>query len=420
MNVSPTDTGMTRPAAPKHYRAGTHRLVSPEETLRRVRPLMRAMGITRIANITGLDRLGIPVVTVCRPNARSLAVSQGKGLDLISAKVSGLMEAVEAYHAENITLPLTLASYNELRFSLPLADVDRLPRVSVSSFHPNQRLLWIQGHELRGNTPLWLPYELVHSDYTRPLPSGSGSFLMSTNGLASGNHLLEAISHGLCEVVERNATTLWHLRTEEGRRQTGLALDTVEDPGCREVLEKFDRAGVDVAVWETTSDIGLPAFFCMTAERSPEPARPLFPISGAGCHPAREVALLRALTEAAQVRATFISGSRDDLGMSSYYETLGDPVLGLRIRKMMHACEPVRRFHEVPTFEGDSFDEDVAWELERLAQAGLEQVVVVNLSKPAFGIAVVRVVIPGLEAIHDAPGFVPGARARGLQKELPR
>jgi YcaO-like protein with predicted kinase domain len=220
---TPTHTGAAGPVAPKRYRAGTHRLVSPEETLRRVRPLMAVMGITRIANITGLDRLGIPVVTVCRPNSRSLSVSQGKGLDLTSAKVSGLMEAVEMYHAEHITLPLTLASYNELRFSHPLVDVTRLPRLSVGSFHPALRLLWMEGRELRGNTPVWLPFELVHTDFTLPLPSGSGSFFMSSNGLASGNHLLEAISHGLCELVERDATTLWHLSPAHERRRTRLA-----------------------------------------------------------------------------------------------------------------------------------------------------------------------------------------------------
>lgn len=417
MTVSSTHTEALRPAAPKHYRAGTHRLISPEETLRRVRPLMAVMGITRIANITGLDRLGIPVVTVCRPNARSLAVSQGKGLDLTSAKVSGLMEAVETYHAEHITLPLTLATFNELRFSRPLVDVTRLPRLSVGAFHPNLRLLWISGHELLGDTPVWLPFELVHTDFTVPLPSGSGSFFMSSNGLASGNHLLEAISHGLCEVVERDATTLWHLRPAEERHQTRLDLDSVDDPGCREVLEKFGRAGVDVAVWETSSDIGLPAFFCMSAERAPEPFRPLYPTTGAGCHPARQVALARALTEAAQVRATLISGSRDDLGVARYYETLRDPDLWRRVHAVMRSNGPVRRFQQVPSFEGDSVDEDVAWELERVAAAGLEQVVVVDLTHPAFGIPVARVVIPGLEAIHDAPGYVPGLRARRVLEE---
>ena len=66
-----------------------------------------AMGITRIANVTGLDSWysGGEVVPA---QSRSLAVSQGKGLDLAPPRVSGLMEAVEGYHAERITLPLKL------------------------------------------------------------------------------------------------------------------------------------------------------------------------------------------------------------------------------------------------------------------------------------------------------------------------
>jgi ribosomal protein S12 methylthiotransferase accessory factor YcaO len=31
--------------------------------------LAPVMGITRVANVTGLDSVGIPVVMVCRPNS---------------------------------------------------------------------------------------------------------------------------------------------------------------------------------------------------------------------------------------------------------------------------------------------------------------------------------------------------------------
>lgn len=380
---------------------------------------MPVMGITRIANITGLDRLGIPVVMVCRPNSRSLAVSQGKGLDLASAQASGLMESVEAYHAECITLPLKLASYNELRFSHPLVDVDRLPRLSVSSYHPAMRLLWIEGRDLRTSAPKWLPFEMVHLNYTIPLPPGSGSFFMSSNGLASGNHLLEAISHGICEVVERDATTLWHALNEEEQQRTRLDLDTVDDPGCRHILEKLKLAEVEVVAWETTSDIGMPAFLCGIAESKLDPLHPLYPTMGMGCHPCRQVALLRALTEAVQSRATLISGSRDDVG-TARYEDAWDRESWHQFHKKIRAEGTLRRFQEVPTFESESFEEDVAWELERLAAVGLEQVVTVDLTRPEFGIPVVRVVIPGLEAIHDAPGYVPGARARCVLKERKR
>ncbi|TGV60738.1 hypothetical protein EN803_38435, partial [Mesorhizobium sp. M2D.F.Ca.ET.160.01.1.1] len=59
-----------------------YRADSAHSAIARIRPHWARMGITRVANVTGLDRIGIPVVMVCRPNARSLAVSQGKGIDL--------------------------------------------------------------------------------------------------------------------------------------------------------------------------------------------------------------------------------------------------------------------------------------------------------------------------------------------------
>jgi len=378
---------------------------------------MGDMGITRIANITGLDRIGLPVVAVCRPNARSLSVSQGKGLDLAAARASGLMEAVESYHAEHIELPLLRASYDELRARHPVVEVGSLPRLSVGTFHPALRLLWIEGRDLRDGKPLWLPFELVHTDFTLPLPEGSGAFFMSSNGLSSGNHLLEAISHGLCEVVERDATTLWHLQSEEARRGTRLDLGTVDDPACLQVLERFERSRMEVAVWETTTEVGLASFYCLLAERSLEPLRPRAATPGAGCHPAREVALLRALTEAAQVRLTLISGARDDMGVSRCYAAFQDPAVWRQEVARMRTEPPVRRFQDVPTFAGQSFDEDVAWELDRLAAAGLHQGVVVDLTRPELGLSVVRVVVPGLEPPHDAPGYVPGKRGREKLKE---
>src|SRR5690242_4196641 len=122
---------------PKHYRSGTHRMVAPIDTFERVRRFMPVMGITRIANVTGLDSIGIPVVSVYRPNARSLSVFQGKGLDLIAAKTSGLMEAIEAYHAERILLPLKLASYEDLRYSHTVVDVWQLAHSPNTPFHAN-------------------------------------------------------------------------------------------------------------------------------------------------------------------------------------------------------------------------------------------------------------------------------------------
>ena len=84
------------------------------------------MGITRLADLTGLDRIGVPVFAAVRPNSRSVATSQGKGLTPDAARAAALMEAVESWHAERIELPLRLASADELRGGR-LIDLARVP-----------------------------------------------------------------------------------------------------------------------------------------------------------------------------------------------------------------------------------------------------------------------------------------------------
>src|SRR6266513_960596 len=219
-------------------------------TLKRALRLAPVMGITRVANVTGLDSVGIPVVMVCRPNSRSVAVSQGKGIDLTSARASGLMEAAELYHAETITLPLRLATYEELRYQHNVVEIDELARSSVSHFHPNLRILWCEGRDLFNEENVFVPYEMVHTNYTTPLPDGHGCFTATSNGLASGNNTIEAISHGICEVVERDATTLWKLCDDEKLETKRLDLRSVDDPICEEILGKLERAGLSVAVWD--------------------------------------------------------------------------------------------------------------------------------------------------------------------------
>jgi len=373
----------------------------------RVAPIM---GITRVANVTGLDDIGVPVVTVSRPNSRSLAVTQGKGIDLTAAKASALMESIEAYHAETITLPLRYCTLEELRYTHRVVDVSLLPRVATSSFHPNKRLLWCEGHDLVRDDMVFVPYELVHSDCTWPQPPGSGCFAGSSNGLASGNHHLEAVSHGICEVVERDSTTLWRLRGPDDQLARRVDLTTVDDPACVRVMELFTRAGVEAAVWETTTDVGIASFLCVIFRAVEDPARPLPPAAGAGCHPSRAIALLRALTEAAQTRLVQISGSRDDIGRDMYGRHRYAANLEA-LRRELGRPAP-RSFHGVPHWDSDTLDGDVEWELERLRSAGLKSVVAIDLSKEAFGLPVVRVVVPGLEAMSEMPRYVPGLRAR--------
>ncbi len=404
--------GIDSDAGHKGYRLGTHRTVAPAQTLEHLRPIIGRMGITRVANVTGLDRVGLPVVMVCRPNSRSIAVSQGKGLDLDAAKASGLMEAVETYHAERIDLPLKLASYDDLCGTHRLAKVDGLPKISGSRYHRSLRMLWIEGRDVIAGTNVWLPYEVVHADYTLPLPPGSGCFVAGTNGLASGNHLLEAVCHGLAEVIERDATAVWNQLDRRARDRTRIKLDTVEDPACCEVLDKLAYAGLTVAVWETTTDVAVPSFYCVAID---ERRSGTHLGVGAGCHPMRQIALLRALTEAVQVRTTYITGARDDL-LPHEYTTAGIAKKRRQARRLMGSSGPTRRFVDGPTRESETFEDDAAWMLDRLTAVGIKQAIVVDLTRPEIGLPVVRVVVPGLDGPDDDESYVPGPRARAARE----
>jgi len=406
MNVGTTEespTGRGGPV-PKGYRHGTHRLVPPEETLERVGRWMPAFGITRLANVTGLDTIGIPVVMACRPNARSLSVSQGKGTSLAAAKASALMEAVELYHAERPRLPLLLASRNDLRYSHRLIDVERIPWVPSSRFHDDHRLLWVEGRDLLADEGVWLPYELVHFDTTIPWPTGSGCFPVTTNGLASGNHPVEATLHALCELIERHDASAWQAAGEDQRAATRVDPASIDHPAAARMVERYRAAGFGLLLWETSS-VGVPSFRCRIVDLEPDPLRMLPAAIGMGCHPCREIALLRALAEPAQCRLTHISGARDDRPRSRY-ELASHRERREGVRRRLD--EPAtRRFGDAPTVEHDDLGADLEWVLERAAAAGVDRVVVIDLSLEGFGVAVSRVVASGLRPMPDAGAFVP-------------
>jgi ribosomal protein S12 methylthiotransferase accessory factor len=371
---------------------------------------MSEMGITRIANVTGLDRIGIPVVMVCRPNSRSIAVSQGKGITLDGAKASGLMESVESWHAERIELPLKLGSFEDLSGNHPFIDIDRLPAMRGSCYQPTLPILWIESNNLLDGKSLWLPYEIVHTFYTHPAPAGSGCFAQSSNGLASGNHYLEALSHAICECVERDASSLWYNQNKAKRDATKLNLDTIDDECCLELLTQLEAANLAVTVWNTTTDTGIPSFESVLLDNM---QAPVHPGQGAGCHPSSSIALVRALTEAVQVRTTYIAGSRDDLSHAEF-----TPVELERKNQSFHDLVGIAPgtvdFANIATREFDTFEQDVDWLLKQLRGVGIDQVLCVDLSKADIDIPVVRVVIPGLEGPHDDDDYIPGPRVREM------
>jgi YcaO-like protein with predicted kinase domain len=403
--------GILGTLVPKGFRAGTDRTVDPETTLARARALMPATGITRLADITGLDRLGIPVFVAVRPNARSLAVSQGKGLTPAAASASALMEAIELHHAERIEAPLLFLDPDEMARSGRAFCADGVARETARA--ARRRMLWIAGTDLIANEPVWVPYDAVHMDLTVP-PVMTSRYVVSSNGLSSGNHALEATAHAVFELIERDATALWDAGTHEERVATRVDTATVGDEACRSVLARMDEAGLNCATWETTSDLGIACFYCVLSDEAEDVSGNGVTAFGMGCHVDAAIALLRALTEAAQTRLTVIAGSRDDVSRAQYVRASSPQSLET-VRRLIGAPGDRRAFADVPSRRLPSFNDDVVFALERLAAAGLRRVVIVDLTRGDLGVPVVKAVVPGLEHPHAyrEPDGRAARRARG-------
>ena len=392
---------------PKRFRRGTHRLATPSETLARVRPLAARMGITRLGNIAGLDRVGIPVAVAVRPNSRSVSVSQGKGLDLPQAMASALMEACEGFHAEEIGV-VRVAPYRDLARSATVVAPAALC-AGTRKFDATAAISWVEGNDLLRQEPCWVPAEIVHTDYTLPQPDGY--FLAGSNGLASGNHLTEAINAAFYELVERDAVALWIAQPLPRRAACALDLDSVDDLDCRSLLARYEAAGIAVRVWNATTDIGIAALLCEIRDLSGgNPQRPSR-FHGSGCHADRAIALTRALTEAAQTRLTYIAGIRDDLSPAEYTAAPGDEIRDALLDALAREIAPIP-FGAVPSFAADDLGEDLRWALGRLSATGIDRVIAVDLTRPDLMIPVVRLVIPGLEWDPHHPNYQPGPRAR--------
>ncbi|SDD31372.1 YcaO-like family protein [Glycomyces harbinensis] len=367
-------------ASSKACWAGTHRALTPEQTLRRIEPLFPALGITRLADVTWLDEIGIPVYQAVRPDSWSLSVSQGKGLTDDLAKISAAMESIETWHAEHAAPGETVATVADMERTCGyrVRDLSLEPRHYL---RPGLNLRWTRAKRLDGGEDAFLPSSLLSLDgrvrptWTPPL------FVADTNGLASGNTFDEAALHGLYEVIERDALT-----RAETAAPSFLDLDTV-DGSAAGVRDQLRAADVDVRVEALPSPTGLACFRATIWSE-------MFPVLfvGAGAHLDRDVALCRALTEAAQSRVTEIAATRDDLTAGAYRRALA----GRSPKPAPPQATGMVGYDAVPSVSNASLAEDLRAVVAGVLAVTGRSPLAADHTVDEVGIPVVRVVCPGL------------------------
>jgi ribosomal protein S12 methylthiotransferase accessory factor len=351
------------------------------QTLALVPELRARYGITRIGDITRLDRIGIPTFCAIVPTSRTgLSVFNGKGATREAALASAVFEAVERETAASPWLQ--------------------------SRARPRDGTDCLDGRDLLNGRGVPVPLDTVHlrrpKDPSFPVPT--------SNGLASGNTLTEATYHALCELIERHVWSLYQMRCERLPRMLGgpAAADFAFAP---EVTIPSGNADLDRLVECVTAQgfrlrimyLHEPHFpAVMLASIVEEGSNPPMSHIGLGCSLSPVHAAIRAVTESAQSRLTDIHGARDDALRAGDAPTHGTE----HTRRLSKAPKNVW-FYDLPADAidlesiADSSTNDLAEDVRRilsaLARFGASSATVIELSPPDLSVKVVRAIVPELE-----------------------
>lgn len=446
------------------------RVNTVDDTLNKIIPLCKPIGVTRIADITYMDKLFIPNYSIFLPGTQdSIWVYSGKGPTKKQAIASGLMESIERYCSLSSTYSKKFihGTYLELSKSYDkvLHPYEVLEPV-LSTYNDQYSIIeYIPGFDLLNNKEVLVPAELVLSRFFTKSPSESAFLYSHTNGLASGNVLEEAICHALCEVIERDAASIADLcassipysifkRKNSSKKTAGdsylkftdeqfkddssifqdvdISQISEEYEPIKTLVKRFRAAGMSLLIKDITQkDIGVPTFVASSVEEISSDYG--YYAKGYGAHLDTRIALVRAITELSQTRAGNIQGARDDLKKIVYKEN--DEIYKRKWQFMSASASSSSEsdkknnntilFSEIKTYVKEDILDDIKVILNMLKKAGLKRAIIVNLTNPNIGIPVVRAIVPGLETFEIAKLFTNtelfmGNRAKSFFQNLQR
>ena len=385
------------------------RVMPPEETLKRVLPLLKKAGMGEPEDITGKDNIGIPVFSVDRQETAlgKPKYYNGKGATREQAMASGVMEAIERYSAEQRdTDEVVVGTYEQAKEAMMTVNpADLILPLPVLDVYPVADIAWTRGFEMFRGCHILVPACAVFYPY---FPDGDYPlFKWHTNGIASGNTLEEAILHALFEDIERDA---WSIAEYRDRSNADILIRD-KDSVPAQLIAKFEAQGIKIHLKDLTSDLGIPTIGAAaddTVTKDPE----LLTI-GVGTHLNPEIAAIRAITEVAQSRTTHKHGMKINAQLQKTSQELGYEKIKA-INHMWYGDNEKKIYLEdMPDLSTPYVLDDIEVVLGKLMECGFDQVIAVDLTRPELGVPTVRMIVPGLEVSTMDPERE-GGRLQGI------
>lgn len=291
--------------------------------------LERAIGVTRVARVTGLDRSGIEVACAVRPLGYVLQVANGKGESWEQARASALSEAAEMWAAER-PRELIYGAADELPNAWEPRDL-----IAPRLWSRKTRVAWRRARQLSSGREVLVPAQAVHCPPRGSPPLGPAAVRWTTNGMGAHPLKRRAIDHALLEVLERDQLAR---ALPEGWTRRAIArckLHVSDLPIWRRLRE----VDLEAHVFDLSGPLPVAGAILVDLEEGPIPVT-----AGYACARDPDAAVRGAILEAAQSRLTDVHGAREDVEVR--------PKDHASLRALRAACErasPRRRIDRMPS-----------------------------------------------------------------------
>ncbi|NPA62226.1 MAG: YcaO-related McrA-glycine thioamidation protein [Methanococci archaeon] len=359
------------------YKLASYRICSPEETFEKIQGALKKIETIEIKNIQHLDKINIPVYYLTRKvivdGKEGVAIHYGKGANEIQSKVSACMEAIERFSA----------SYDKNKVKEKPDNPINVNDLILPQYADKNVKDWVEGIDIINDEIVDVPADAVF------YPNSGKLFRGNTNGLASGNSLDEAILHATLEVIERDAWSLADLSRKIPRK---INPEDAKNPLIHELLEKYEKAGVKITLKDLTSEFDIPVVAAISDDLSRDP---LMLCVGVGCHLHPEIAILRALTEVAQSRASQLHGFRRDAKLREEFTSKIPYERLKRIHRKWFEFEEEINIADMPNNASYDLKNDLKFIKDKISEFGFDKLIYVDLNK--VGVDAVRVIIPKME-----------------------
>ena len=370
----------------KGYTYDQDKVVSPAETVARFRGKLKELDLDILEETIRIDngRLDIPVYfSICGKDALEVIGTKkqmGKGSTPQQAEASAVMELAERFSffsflktpqnfitgkyvdlkSQALSLDLVARSVHDESEDIEIAK-------EVFSSIP---LKWTWAYNLTSREEILIPFDWFYA-------------INEFNGPSAGNSVEEALVQGICEVVERHVSSII---SRNKLKTPAIRLDSITDPVALEMIEKYHRAGVRLFITDFSLDIGIPTVGALAYDPSTYPEKSEI-VWTAGTTPCPGKALIRALTEVAQLAGDFNTGSS--------YVASGLPKLK-RLEEARFVMSPGSQtdISSLPDISSHNFRVEVENCVSALA--GFEMpVIAVDITHPQLQIPAFYTIIPG-------------------------